>query len=663
MTRDVPINKGRYRVEAVLSRGGAGTTYRASDLFVPGAISCVIKQLDQQADAEAGALSAVAGGGTSRAYLPDIYDHLRDERCLVMTFVDGKDLQEACRSGPMSVEQVIAALIHVCDALVYLHSHQIVHRDIKPANLVMDGYGHTWLVDFGQARLLTSPTPERRAWTPGFAPSEQLDGRSNLRSDCYALAMTAAVLLTGEFPTADGQGQHHLELLRRMTPPVDADLLAILAAALAGDIRDRPTAQEMLQVLKVIGARLLPARQAVADIQDELHRVRTLLDSGSYEAARIHITQHGNRLSASQVVADELLANLGEALQHPGVSRTDQACLYAARAELLWQLGKHDEARGMCLLGIKRLPPSNPPALCAALYNRLGAVYGNTGSLNQAMVAFHVALAWSQIARAPLLESQILNNIGRFSAASGDKRQWSRAQHYYTQSLLLKLQQHDLVGSAESLLGFGLEMQSAGNAELAKACFQRARDFSKQVGRDDLIAGAWVNLGLLLFEQRDLHTAEEFLLAARALYQEREQHYAAVDREQALQCDYSLGELALARGAVEEAASYANQARHALVGYEDSMQAWLARTQAVLAKVHAARGDHQQALDSIAPFFEEGMFDQLEPIDQAFLHHAAMVVAFARQEREKALEHARTGLDLARSIHVLWLQDRFAEVM
>lgn len=52
----------------------------------------------------------------------------------------------------MSKAEVNRLLMELCDAVGYVHSHQIVHRDIKPENILItrDGH-HPKLIDFGFA--------------------------------------------------------------------------------------------------------------------------------------------------------------------------------------------------------------------------------------------------------------------------------------------------------------------------------------------------------------------------------------------------------------------------------------------------------------------------------------------------------------------------------
>ena len=80
----------------------------------------------------------------------------------------------------------------------------MVHRDIKPANIRITPDGQAMLVDFGLVKLYDPQlrtTLGARAVTPGYAPPEQYGhGKTDPRTDQYALAATLYNLLTGKQP-------------------------------------------------------------------------------------------------------------------------------------------------------------------------------------------------------------------------------------------------------------------------------------------------------------------------------------------------------------------------------------------------------------------------------------------------------------------------------
>lgn len=212
---NMPLSTGqvlnnRYRIDALLGKGGMGAVYRAwdSNLKMPVAVKVnfvASPEAQRQFEREAGILARL-----SHPSLPRVTDYFfvsGQGQYLVMDFVEGKDLQVMLdQLGTLPEPQVLTWVTQVCDALAYLHGQPspIIHRDIKPANIKIRSDGRAMLVDFGIAKVYdptTSTTVGAKAVTPGYSPPEQYGiGATDTRSDIYALGATLYHLLTGQLP-------------------------------------------------------------------------------------------------------------------------------------------------------------------------------------------------------------------------------------------------------------------------------------------------------------------------------------------------------------------------------------------------------------------------------------------------------------------------------
>jgi serine/threonine protein kinase len=95
--------------------------------------------------------------------------------------------------------QVARLALQVAEALAYAHGQGVLHRDIKPSNLLVDTRGTVWITDFGLAKAEGSDGPTRTGDVVGtlrYMAPERFEGRSDRRSDVYALGATLFELLT-----------------------------------------------------------------------------------------------------------------------------------------------------------------------------------------------------------------------------------------------------------------------------------------------------------------------------------------------------------------------------------------------------------------------------------------------------------------------------------
>ncbi len=146
------------------------------------------------------------GHGTARDLRGMVFHYL------VLEYLEGGDLQKACREKSLGLKNSLKYIEQVCAGLRHAHRHGVIHRDIKPQNLLLTQDRQTVkIADFGVARMNTSDAPITRVGTNIYAAPEHspLDsGGDNVMTvpvltpaaDLYSLAKSVYTLITCETP-------------------------------------------------------------------------------------------------------------------------------------------------------------------------------------------------------------------------------------------------------------------------------------------------------------------------------------------------------------------------------------------------------------------------------------------------------------------------------
>jgi len=195
----------RYRIVALLGRGGMGEVYRAEDLRLSQMLA--IKFLPESLAKDEAALARfhsevrvarqVSHPNVCRVF--DIGD-AQGMPFLTMEYVDGEDLAGLLRRiGRLPQDKAIEISRQICAGLAAAHERGVVHRDLKPANIMLDGAGRARVMDFGLAGIAACIVgSEVKAGTPAYMAPEQLDGKEvTTKSDIFSLGLVMYELLTG----------------------------------------------------------------------------------------------------------------------------------------------------------------------------------------------------------------------------------------------------------------------------------------------------------------------------------------------------------------------------------------------------------------------------------------------------------------------------------
>jgi serine/threonine protein kinase len=205
---------GGYRIDGLISRGGMGIVYRATNLaldrmyalkvIAPELASDVIFRERFKREIR------IAASLHHPNVVPIHYAGEQDGMLfLAMDFVEGIDLKEMIkRDGALAPDRAVAILTQVTSALDAAHKKGLVHRDVKPANILISeehGHDHAYLTDFGVAKRFDNPTDltvkGAVVGTVDYMPPEQITGaEADARTDIYALGCVFFQMLTGEVP-------------------------------------------------------------------------------------------------------------------------------------------------------------------------------------------------------------------------------------------------------------------------------------------------------------------------------------------------------------------------------------------------------------------------------------------------------------------------------
>jgi eukaryotic-like serine/threonine-protein kinase len=249
----VDVLADRYRLDALLGRGGAADVYRARDLVLDRDVA--VKVLREAVDdtersrfvGEAKMLARLCHVGLVTVLDVGVSG---TQPFLVMEMVEGASLAAALRGGPLRVGQVAQIGAQLASAIAYAHGQGVVHRDVKPANVLLGPGGDAKLADFGIARLVGDTVRHTKTGTaigtPAYVSPEQARGvLVGPPTDVYSLGLVLLEALTGERAFTGTPVETALARLQR-PPAIPEDLPAdwcdLLAGMTATDPADRPTA-------------------------------------------------------------------------------------------------------------------------------------------------------------------------------------------------------------------------------------------------------------------------------------------------------------------------------------------------------------------------------------------------------------------------------------
>jgi serine/threonine-protein kinase len=256
----------RFELTDLVSRSGMATIFKATDRQTGQTVA--LKVPFMQFESDPGFYSRFEreekiGLSLDHPYILRVekIETPKSRPYIVMEFLEGQTLAHLMRSiGPMPEKDALRIAVYICDALRYMHTHDVIHRDLKPDNIMICNDGSIRIMDFGIAkfegqRRLTFGGFTPTMGTPDYMAPEQVKGkRGDPRTDIYSLGAIIYEMVTGK-PPFEGANAF-LIMNARLTgdplPPrkinenISPQVEELILHAMARDPNDRyPDAREM----------------------------------------------------------------------------------------------------------------------------------------------------------------------------------------------------------------------------------------------------------------------------------------------------------------------------------------------------------------------------------------------------------------------------------
>ena len=211
---------GRYRLDAIVGRGGMGLVYKAEHIGIRRAVAlkllhttlAAVPELRSRFEREARAIGVI-----SHPNCVDVTDfgQLDDGSLyLVMEYIEGVSLGDILdRERVLDPRRALRILRHVLAGLGHAHEAGIIHRDVKPENVLVLRQGgdpdFAKILDFGIAKILAQPIDDGVKLTQAgvafgtpvyMSPEQALGNPVDARADLYAASIMAYEMICGRPP-------------------------------------------------------------------------------------------------------------------------------------------------------------------------------------------------------------------------------------------------------------------------------------------------------------------------------------------------------------------------------------------------------------------------------------------------------------------------------
>ncbi|OGC84153.1 MAG: hypothetical protein A2V73_06980, partial [candidate division Zixibacteria bacterium RBG_19FT_COMBO_42_43] len=245
-----------YKILEQIGQGGMGVIYKAEDtkLYRTVALKFLPTSLTRGTEEKTRFIQeAQAASALNHPNIVTIYeiDEVDGDSFISMEFIEGKNLKDMLKEGPLTLEQFFEIAIQTAEGLSKAHQKGIIHRDIKSENILVNPDGLVKITDFGLAKLKGAAGLTLAGsvlGTAAYMSPEQANGEEvDQRTDIFSLGIIFYEMLTGDLPF---KGMHPMAIMyaivneeplspRSLREEVPEELENIISQALAKKKEDR----------------------------------------------------------------------------------------------------------------------------------------------------------------------------------------------------------------------------------------------------------------------------------------------------------------------------------------------------------------------------------------------------------------------------------------
>ncbi|MFJ3791807.1 serine/threonine-protein kinase [Kitasatospora sp. NPDC090091] len=262
---------GRYRLNAVLGRGGMGTVWRAEDEMLGRIVA--VKELRMNGSVEEDEKhrlivrtlrEAKATARIRHNSAVTVFDVVEedDRPWIVMELVESRSLADVIKEdGPLEPGRAAEIALDVLGVLVAAHALGILHRDVKPSNVLIGEDGRVVLTDFGIASVegdASVTSTGMLVGAPSYISPERARGQKpGPPADLWSLGGTLYAMVEGRPPYDRGSALATLTavMTEELSAPLNAGpLRPVIEGLLAKDPAERLDASQTRSMLKRVVA-------------------------------------------------------------------------------------------------------------------------------------------------------------------------------------------------------------------------------------------------------------------------------------------------------------------------------------------------------------------------------------------------------------------------